>query len=279
MKIHKAIIPAAGLGTRFLPYTKSIAKEMIPILDKPSIQYIIEEGIASGITQFGIIANNDKPEIKNYFSHNAKLESILHKNNKLHLLDSVNSIIDTTNITFIPQEQPFGLGHAILMAKEFVGDNYFSVFLPDEIMIGNIPAMAQLVPLYKKYNASVIAVMPVTPDKISSYGIVAIKKELESTIFEINDLIEKPNIDEAPSKYAIIGRYILSPSIFFALENTKPGKNNELQLTDGIKTMMNNGERVIACIINTDRYDVGNPQGWLQANKAMENYFQYYVKQ
>jgi len=266
MKITKAVIPAAGLGTRFLPYTKAVPKEMLPILAKPSIQLIIEEGLESGITQFTIIANDDKPELHNHFLHLPKLETLLESRGKSALLDDINAIIDTAHFTFVPQPEPLGLGHAVLQAKEVVGNEYFGIFLPDEIMIGHIAALAQLVAVAEKYNASVIGVQEVPHEKVSSYGIIAIKQELEDGVFEIEQLVEKPAIDQAPSNYALAGRYVLSPAIFASLENTKPGSGNEIQLTDGIADMMHNGERVIAYVMKTNRYDVGNPLGWIQAN-------------
>lgn len=266
MKITKIIIPAAGLGTRFLPYTKAIPKEMLPILEKPSLQIIVEEGMASGISDFNIIANDDKPELKHHFSHMMKLEERLKAKGKSKLLDSINTIIDTKKFTFITQPQPLGLGHAILQAKDVVGNNYFGIMLPDEIMIGDTPALAQLIAIAKKYNASVIGVQKVPNDKVSSYGIVSIKKELESGIFEIDELIEKPSTEQAPSNYAIIGRYVLSSDIFKSLEKIGPGSGDEIQLTDGITDMMHNGETVIAYVIKTNRYDVGTPLGWIQAN-------------
>jgi UTP--glucose-1-phosphate uridylyltransferase len=266
MKITKAVIPAAGLGTRFLPYTKAIPKEMLPILEKPSIQLIVEEGIASGITEFDIIANADKPELEHHFSHNPRLETLLEDKGKLDLIESINTIIDTVEFNFIPQPEPLGLGHAVLQAKDTIGDEYFGIFLPDEIMIGDVPALAQLIAIADKYNASVIGVLEVPHEKVSSYGIVAIKEELEDGVFEIDHLVEKPALDQAPSNYALAGRYVLSPRIFASLENTKPGAGNEIQLTDGISNMMHNDERVIAYVMKTNRYDVGTPLGWIQAN-------------
>ncbi len=266
MKITKAVIPAAGLGTRFLPYTKAVPKEMLPILEKPSIQLIVEEGLKSGITQFTIIANDDKPELYNHFSHLPQLENLLESRGKSALLDNINAIIDTAQFSFIPQPVPLGLGHAVLQAKETVGNEYFGIFLPDEIMISNVAALAQLIAVAEKYNASVIGVQKVPREKVSSYGIIAIKEQLEDGIFDIDYLVEKPSIDQAPSDYALAGRYVLSPDVFAALEITQPGAGNEIQLTDGIAHMMNNGERVIACVLNTSRYDVGNPLGWIQAN-------------
>lgn len=266
MKINKAVIPAAGLGTRFLPYTKAIPKEMLPLLEKPSIQLIVEEGIASKITDFVIIANDDKPELKNHFTHQPRLEAELAARGKSTLLDGINTIIDTAQFTFVPQPEALGLGHAVLMAKDVIGDEYFGIFLPDEIMIGQEPALAQLIAVAQKYNASVIGVHEVPQEHVSSYGIIAIKEKLEDGIFEVAQLVEKPATDKAPSNFALIGRYVLSPHIFASLENTQPGAGNEIQLTDGIADMMRNGERVIAYVIKTARYDVGNPLGWIQAN-------------
>ncbi len=266
MKIKKAVIPAAGLGTRFLPYTKSVPKEMLPILEKPSIQLIVEEGLASHITDFIIIANDDKQALKHFLAHQPKLEDELAERGKLNLLASINKAIDAAQFKFVPQPKALGLGHAVLQTKEAIGNEYFGIFLPDEIMIGEVPALAQLITVAQKYNASVIGVLEVPHDKVSAYGIVAIKQELEHGIFDVAALVEKPAVDQAPSNFAIVGRYILSPRIFTSLENTKPGAGNEIQLTDGIADMMRNGERVIAYVINTARYDVGNPLGWIQAN-------------
>jgi UTP--glucose-1-phosphate uridylyltransferase len=266
MKITKAVIPAAGLGTRFLPYTKAIPKEMLPILEKPSIQLIVEEGLASGITEFNIIANDDKPELQNHFLHLPKLEALLESRGKSAALESINAIIDAAEFNFIAQPEPLGLGHAVLQAKDAIGDEYFGIFLPDEIMIGDIPALAQLIAVAEKYDASVIGVQEVPREKVSSYGIVAIKEQLEDGVFEIDHLVEKPAIDQAPSNYALAGRYVLSPRVFASLERTKPGAGNEIQLTDGISDMMRSGERVIAYVMQTNRYDVGVPSGWIQAN-------------
>lgn len=266
MKINKVVIPAAGLGTRFLPSTKAIPKEMVTIIDKPSIQVVVEEAIESGTNEVYIIANDDKPGLQHHFSHLPKLETQLAAKNKSELLDSINAIIDSAQFNFIPQSQPLGLGHAVLQAKDAVGDNYFGVILPDELMISEFAALAQLIAIAEKYDASVIGVQEVPREKVSSYGIIAIKKELEDGVFEIDSLVEKPAIDQAPSNYALAGRYVLAPKIFASLENTQPGAGNEIQLTDGISHMMHNGERVLAYVIKASRYDVGNPLGWIQAN-------------
>ena len=266
MKINKAVIPAAGLGTRFLPYTKAIPKEMLPLLEKPSIQLIVEEGLASNINNFIIIANDDKKAIAQHFSHQPKLEADLKTRGKATLLESINNIIDAAHFSFVPQPQALGLGHAVLQAKNAIGDEYFAVFLPDEIMIGPDPAFAQLARVAQKYNASVIGVLEVPQEKVSSYGIIDIKEQLEDGVFDVAHLVEKPSVDQAPSHFALVGRYILSPRIFASLEKVAPGAGGEIQLTDGIADMMRNGERVIAYVIKTSRYDVGTPLGWLQAN-------------
>lgn len=266
MKIKKAVIPAAGLGTRFLPYTKTIPKEMLPLLEKPSIQIIVEEGLTAHINNFIIIANNDKKPLIDYFSHQPKLENFLAQKGKIALLNSINTIIDSAQFSFVPQPEPLGLGHAVLMAKEAIGNEYFSIFLPDEIMIGQTAAIAQLITVAQKYNASVIGVLEVPHETVSSYGVIAIKEQLEDGVFDIAALVEKPAVDQAPSDYALVGRYVLSPNVFASLEQTKPGTHNEIQLTDGIAHMMRNGERVIAYVIKTKRYDIGNPLGWIQAN-------------
>lgn len=266
MKINKAVIPAAGLGTRFLPYTKVIPKEMLPLLEKPSIQLIVEEGIDSNITEFNIIVNDDKPEIQNHFSPQPRLENKLEKVGKSALLESINTIIATATFNYIPQAEPLGLGHAVLQAKDAIGDEYFGIFLPDEIMIGKVPALAQLIEVAQKYNASVIGVQEVPREKVSSYGVVAIKEQLEDGIFDISALVEKPAVEQAPSNYALAGRYVLSPRVFDSLAIIAPGAGGEIQLTDGIADMMRKGERVIAYVMKTARYDVGNPLGWIQAN-------------
>jgi UTP--glucose-1-phosphate uridylyltransferase len=266
MKVTKAVIPAAGLGTRFLPYTKVIPKELVPILGVPSIQLIVQEGLDSSVTDFVIIANDDKPELRAHFSHQPHLENILIERGKINLLDSINAIIDVATIEYVPQPEPLGLGHAILMAKNAIGDHYFGILLPDDPMFCDVPALQQMIQCAEKYNASVIGVQEVPQNKLSSYGIVATTEQLEDGVFDINGLVEKPAPEKAPSNLAIAGRYVLSPRVFDSLETIKPGAGGEYQLTDAIADMMNKGERVIACIIKGTRYDVGNPLSWLQAN-------------
>lgn len=267
MKITKTIIPAAGLGTRLLPYTKTIPKEMIALGNKPAIQFIIEEGMHSAITDFYIIINKDKPQIKLYFSEDAALEKTLQESNKVQLLYSVKAIMQNTNLHYIEQPKPMGLGHAILMAENSIANEYFSVMLPDDIVLGPTPGIGQLIEIATRYNASVIAVREVPAEKVSSYGIVSIKTKLAEDIFEIGDLVEKPPLDKAPSRFAISGRYVLSPRVFDSLKILKQTHTKgELQLTDAIAHMMKHfGEKVIVCKINGTLHDLGNPVGWSKA--------------
>lgn len=269
IEIKKAIIPSAGLGTRLLPCTKSVPKELMPLLDRPAIQYILEEGLESNIKEFGIILNDEKLAIRNYFSSNLELESNLQKANKLKLIDSVKHIIDSAKFEYITQNNPLGLGHAILMGQNFIGNNYFGIFLPDDIIIDQEPCMNQIINLAKKYNASVIAVQEVPKENVSSYGIIAIKNTLEENVFEVSRLVEKPAPKDAPSNLSIVGRYVLSPKIFDSIKYIAPKAKGEIQLTDAISHMMENGERVIAYKITGQRLDVGTLAGWLESNIKM----------
>ncbi len=266
MNITKAVIPAAGLGTRFLPYTKTTPKELLPLVNKPAIQNIIEEGLGSGINEFFIIANKDKQAIIDHFSPNAKLQNTLRERKKEHLIEDINNIIQSAQFSIIEQPVPLGLGHAILMAKPAINNEYFGIFLPDDILDSEVPGMKQLIDIAQEQNASVIAVMEVPMDKVSAYGVIAIKKQLGPDLYEVSELVEKPPVDQAPSNLAIIGRYVLSPKIFDSLETTQPGAGGEIQLTDGIADMMKKGERVLAYKVKGMRHDIGKPEGWLKAN-------------
>ena len=266
MNISKAVIPAAGLGTRCLPLSKAVPKEMMPLVDKPAIQYIIEEGKAAGMSEFCIIANDDKQAIRDYFSPNKRLKTFLKEKNLLHLVQTLNDIIDTTKFSYVPQPEPRGLGHAVLMARDVIGDEYFGVFLPDEIMDSNVPVMGQLIRIAQQYNANVIGVQEVPKEHVSSYGIIGIKQQLGENLYEVSQLIEKPAVEHAPSNLAIIGRYILSPKLFDALAVTKPGAKGEIQLTDAIAHLLQQGEKVLAYKVQANRFDIGNILGWLQAN-------------
>lgn len=268
INITKSLIPSAGLGTRLLPLSKSMPKELIPLLDKPAIQYIIEEGLNSGINEFGIILNPEKAAIKNYFSHNLILENNLKKANKLNLLSGINNIIDSSRFGYISQTEALGTGHAVLMGESYIGDNYFGVFFPDDIVIGEI-CLKELIKISKKYNASVIAVKETPLETISSYGVIAIKSNPEENVFELAGVVEKPAPKDAPSNLSIIGRYVLSPKIFESIKKVPKAPNGEHQLTDAILDMMQSGEKVMAYKISGERLDVGNIPSWLESNIKM----------
>lgn len=266
MKITKAVIPAAGHGTRFLPWTKAVPKEMLPLLNKPAIQYIVEEIANSGMQNCIMISAPHKHAIANHFDVSPVLEQFLKEKNKLHLLDGINKLSHTVELAYIHQEEAKGLGHAIWLARNTIAQEYFGILLPDDIMISTNPGIKQLMDIAQQENASVIAVQEIPKENVSAYGVIAVKKQLASNLFEVSDLVEKPLAHEAPSNLAIIGRYILSHKIFKALDEVKPSAGGEIQLTDGIATMLKNGERVVAYKIQGTRYDIGTPAGWLQAN-------------
>lgn len=264
MKVRKAVFPAAGLGTRFLPVTKAIPKEMLPLVDKPLIQYCVEEAIASGIEDIIIVTGRGKTAIEDHFDTSKELEILLEGKGKSDLLKIVRDISNLVRFSYTRQKEALGLGHAILCAKDLVGDEPFAVFLGDDIIDGKVPAMTQMVEVYKKYRHSVLAVQRVPKENISSYGVI--KGELlEDGVFKVSDMVEKPRAEDAPSDLAVIGRYILTPDIFDYLENTKPGKGGEIQLTDAIKSMASR-HPVYALEFEGDRYDAGDKLGFLKAN-------------
>lgn len=263
MKVRKAIIPAAGLGTRFLPATKSQPKEMLPIVDKPTIQYIVEEAVASGIEQILIITGRNKKSIEDHFDKSVELEKELEEKNKEELLELVRSISSLAEVYYIRQKEPKGLGHAIYCAKTFVGNEPFAVMLGDDIVDSKVPCLKQLLECYKEYKTSILGVQPVPQKDVSKYGIVTPLK-IEDDVFKVKGLVEKPKVDESPSNIAILGRYIITPRIFDILENTPPGVNGEIQLTDALKLLMKN-EAIYAYAFSGRRYDVGDKLGYLQA--------------
>lgn len=269
MDISKAVIPAAGLGTRFLPYTKGIPKEMLPLVNKPALQYIIEEGIASSIHNFYVISSREKQAIADYFDIDQRWESYLQERGKLDLLAGLNRILRTAQFNYIRQQEPLGLGHAIWLARHSIGKEYFGVLLPDDIILGKQAGLDQLIRIARQEKATVIAVQEVPHDVISNYGIIAIKKQITPNLFQVNNLVEKPDQKDAPSNLAIIGRYVLSHKIFQSLEDITNYATGELQLTDGIHHMMKQGEKVFAYKIQGTRYDIGTPIGWLKASLGL----------
>lgn len=266
-KVTKAVIPAAGLGTRVLPATKAQPKEMLVIVDKPSLQYIVEELVDSGIKDIVIVTGRNKNSIEDHFDFSYELEDTLRKSGKNELLEKVDHISSMANIYYVRQNHPMGLGHAILKAKPFIGDEPFVIALGDDIVHNpEYPVAKQLVDNYEKYGSSVIGVQEVAEEAVSKYGIVKPTKVLDERTVEMADFIEKPSVEEAPSRYACLGRYLLDGKIFKYLEETKPGKGGEIQLTDAILAMLNDGEKVVAFDFQGKRYDIGDKLGLLKAN-------------
>ena len=266
MKVRKAVIPAAGLGTRFLPATKALAKEMLPIVDKPTIQFIVEEAKASGIEDILIVEGKQKRSIEDHFDSAPELEQNLKEKHKDALLELVHSTTDIgVNLFFVRQPYPRGLGDAVRLAKSFVGDEPFVVMLGDDLMHDKVPLTKQLINEYDKTPASILAVKKVPHDEVSAYGVIDPEKEVSKGLFNVKKFVEKPAVADAPSDLAIIGRYLLTPEIFDILENQKPGKGNEIQLTDAIDTL-NQTQRVFAHEFTGDRYDVGNKFGYVKTN-------------
>lgn len=263
MKVRKAIIPAAGLGTRFLPATKAQPKEMLPIVDKPTIQYIIEEAVASGIEEILIITGRNKKSIEDHFDKSVELEMELEKAGKQEMLNIVRGISDMVDIHYIRQKEPRGLGHAIHCAKSFVGNEPFAVMLGDDVVDSKVPCLKQLINCFNEYKTTILGVQTVDLQNVNKYGIID-GLHIEDRVYKVKKLVEKPSIDEAPSNIAILGRYIITPKIFEILENTKPGKANEIQLTDALEELIKN-EAIYAYDFVGKRYDVGDKLGFLQA--------------
>lgn len=263
-KIRKAVIPAAGLGTRFLPVTKAQPKEMLPIVDKPTIQYIIEEAVASGIEEILIITGRNKKCIEDHFDKSVELELELEKSGKQEMLKLVREISDMVDIHYIRQKEPRGLGHAISCAKTFVGNEPFAVLLGDDLVYNETkPCLKQLMDCYNEYNTSILGVQTVDAKDVDKYGIIK-GIHIEGRVHKVRGLVEKPAVEEAPSNIAILGRYIITPQIFKILEETKPGRGGEIQLTDALSKLIDE-EAIYAYEFEGIRYDVGDKLGFLKA--------------
>ncbi len=264
-KITKAVIPVAGFGTRFLPFTKAMPKEMLPIIDKPTIQYIVEEAVNSGITDilFVTAAHSNKRSIEDHFDSNLELEILLEKKGKNKFLDDIKKLSSLANIQYIRQKEAKGLGDAILCAKTFVGNDPFAVLLGDDVVVGDEPAIGQLIKAYENKPFSIMGVQEVKKEEVNKYGIVSLDKN-ENKLEKMNDFVEKPSIEDAPSNKAVLGRYILNHQIFDYLKTQKKGAGNEVQLTDAIKRMMSE-EDVYAFVFEGQRYDIGDKLGFLKA--------------
>ena len=264
--IRKAVFPAAGLGTRFLPATKAQPKEMLPLVDKPIIQYAVEEAVNAGLENLVIITGRGKNAIEDHFDVSYELEKILEERGKSGLLKLVRAVSEMVHIAYVRQKEALGLGHAILVARNFVNEEPFAVLLGDDVIEADVPCIRQMMDIYDRYHTSIVALMEVPPEETSRYGIVKARSlpEGEGRLFEVIDMVEKPPQGEAPSNLAIIGRYILTPDIFEALGNTQRGAGGELQLTDGLRNMLG-AQRILAYKFQGKRYDAGDKLGFLQA--------------
>ena len=262
-KIRKAVFPAAGLGTRFLPATKASPKEMLPLVDKPLIQYSVEEAVASGIESILIITGRDKNSIENHFDISFELEELLKEKGKTEVIEEIRAISDLAHISYTRQKQALGLGHAIYQAKDFAGDDPFAVLLADDIVDAEKPALEQMIEVFEKYDAPVIATMRVEGEAISRFGVID-AEEVEPNIFLIKDMVEKPAFKDAPSDLAIIGRYIFTPDIFDAIEQTKPGAGGEIQITDAMRLLLKS-RPFYALKLEGTRHDAGDKLGFLIA--------------
>lgn len=263
MKVKKAIIPAAGLGTRFLPATKAQPKEMLPIVDKPTIQFIVEEAINSGIEEILIVTGRNKRAIEDHFDRSVELELELSNKGNDELLKQVQDISNLVNIYYVRQKEAKGLGHAIYCARTFVGNEPFAVMLGDDVVASPVPCLKQLLDVFEQHQRTILGVQEVSPEDVNKYGIVAYDK-ISERLYKVKDLVEKPKKEKAPSNVAILGRYIITPEIFDILESTEPGSGGEIQLTDAIKTL-GKAQEIYAYNFEGKRYDIGSKLGFLQA--------------
>ncbi len=269
MRVRKAVMPAAGFGTRFLPATKAIPKEVLPLVDRPIIQYAVEEAMASGIEQIIIVISTGRSAIEDHFDSNSALERWLEERGDIEMLRTVRRISEFGPIAYVHQKEQLGLGHAVLMAKELVGDEPFAVLLSDDVMLnpGGPPVTRQLMDQYQAHRGSMIALQQVPAADVTRYGIVR-PVHTEGRLVEIGDLVEKPSVDEAPSDLGVLGRYVLTPKIFSMLESTPRGAGGEIQLTDAIKALMQE-QPVFGYRFDGERHDAGTRLGWLKANVAV----------
>lgn len=263
MKITKAVIPAAGFGTRFLPATKAVPKEMLPIVDKPTIQYIVEEAAEAGIEDLLIITSRGKDALINHFDKAFELEAVLERDGKEEMLSAVREVSDKINIHFVRQQEQKGLGHAVLCAKSFIGNEPFAVMLGDDVVVSDKPCIGQLMEQYEKCGSTVLGVQRVGMEHVSKYGIVDCENT-EGRLYRVNGMVEKPKREDAPSDVAVLGRYVITPAVFECLEKTPKGAGGEIQLTDAL-VMLSKREPMYAYDFEGKRYDIGNKHGFLQA--------------
>jgi len=262
--ITKAVIPAAGFGTRMLPAAKAVPKEMLPVLDRPTIQYVVEEAAAGGVRDVLLVTSRDKKAIEDHFDRWPELEQRLESQGKGDLLASINRLVASVRIHATRQGQPLGLGHAVLQARDHVGDQPFVCLLGDTIFVGDVPPARQLIDAYQRFGTSVIGLEEVPPEKVSRYGIVG-GQPIEPGVLRLDTLVEKPSPQDAPSRFAIAARYVLSPTIFQCLQETPPGKGGEIQLTDALRLLLQR-EPIHGVVLQARRHDIGNPVDWLRTN-------------
>ena len=271
IRVRKGVIPAAGLGTRFLPATKAIPKEMLPIVDKPTIQYVVEEAVASGLEDILFVTGRGKSAIEDHFDYDFMLDQMLERRGKKELLEIVRQVSSMVSVASIRQKKPLGLGHAVLVSEPFVGHEPFAVFLGDDIIEHEIPAMRQMLTVFRQHPGSILAVQEVAPEAVSRYGIVGAQRVegSEGRLLRVENMVEKPDPAQAPSNLAIMGRYVLMPEIFESLRNTRPGAIGEIQLTDGIAGLVDRGDPVYAYRFRGKRYDAGDKLEYLIATVEM----------
>jgi UTP--glucose-1-phosphate uridylyltransferase len=262
--VTKAVIPAAGLGTRFLPATKSQPKEMLPIVDKPSIQYVVEEAVGAGLTDVLVITGRGKHAIEDHFDRNFELEFYLEQQKKLDLLEEIRAVHELADLHYIRQRDPLGLGHAVSVAREHIDDQGFAVLLGDDIMVDDSQLLRRMLATYEEYGGAVLALMEVSPEQISAYGCASVDP-VRDGLMRVHGVVEKPRPEAAPSNLAMIGRYVLPPDIFDAIDRTEPGVSGEIQLTDAIGVMMHD-EPVHGVVFSEGRYDVGDKLDFLRAS-------------
>jgi len=262
-KVRKAVLPAAGLGTRFLAATKAMPKEMLTLVDKPLIQYVVEEAVDSGIESLVIVTGRDKSAIENHFDISYELEQTLQERGKTEIFEQVRGVADIAKISYTRQKQPLGLGHAIYQAKDFVESEPFAVLLPDDIIDSSTPALKQMIEVFERYQSPVIATMQVEGEAISRFGVID-AEEIAPNVFKIRDMVEKPSVADAPSDLAIVGRYIFTPDIFRAIETTTPGAGGEIQITDAMRNLLKERD-FYAVRVDGVRHDAGDKFGFLKA--------------
>jgi len=267
IRVNQAVIAAAGLGTRFMPFTKSVPKEMVTVLDKPAIHYIVEECVASGINDCTFIVSDGKAALRHYLAHDAGLESTLARAGKGALLESTNRLVDAARFSYVDQGAPRGTGHAVLCARDQIIDDYFAVLYPDDLLVSDEdPGLKQLIDVAQKHGGAVMALMEVPMEQVSAYGVVRITEEFEDGVVRIGGIVEKPKREEAPSNIIAFGRYIVPRHIFNHLETIEPGIGGELQFTDALEKLIAEGFPVFGYRLKAKRFDLGIPRGWLQAN-------------